>query len=263
VTKPKDSPDGVRHVKPEPLRALIGRLFTAAGAPPADAATVAEVLVEADLRGVESHGSTRVAGYISMIRLGLLNPRPKVQVLRETQSTAMLEGDQGFGIVVARQAMEMAIDKGRGAGIACVTARNVTHTGMVGFYPMMAAQRGLIGLSCNNGPTILPPYGGKTPTLATNPFSVAVPAGQEQPIVLDMATSIVAGGCDWPGRRARPSLPTGPSTVTACPPRTRTRPSSTAFSSGRAATRASGSPRSWKCWAGCSRAGSSAATCPP
>jgi LDH2 family malate/lactate/ureidoglycolate dehydrogenase len=139
-------------VKPEPLRALIGCLFTAAGAPPADAATVAEVLVEADLRGVESHGSTRVAGYISMIRLGLLNPRPKVQVLRETESTAMLEGDQGFGIVVARQAMEMAIDKGRGAGIACVTARNVTHTGMVGFYPMMAAQRGLIELSCNNGP---------------------------------------------------------------------------------------------------------------
>jgi len=194
VTKPEDSRDSVRHVKPEPLRALIGRLFTAAGAPPADAATVAEVLVEADLRGVDSHGSTRVAGYISMIRLGLLNPRPKVQVLRETESTAMVEGDQGFGIVVARQAMEMAIDKGRGAGIACVTARNVTHTGMVGFYPMMAAQRGLIGLSCNNGPTILPPYGGKTPTLATNPFSVAVPAGQEQPIVLDMATSIVAGG---------------------------------------------------------------------
>lgn len=159
MTEPKESRDSVRHMKPEPLRALIGRLFTAAGAPPGDAATVAEVLVEADLRGVESHGSTRVAGYISMIRLGLLNPRPKVQVLRETASTAMLEGDQGFGIVVARQAMEMAIDKGRSAGIACVTARNVTHTGMVGFYPMMAAQRGLIGLSCNNGPTILPPYG--------------------------------------------------------------------------------------------------------
>lgn len=74
-----------------------------------------EVLVEADLRGVESHGSTRVAGSVSMIRLGLLNPRPKVQVLRETDSTARLEGDQGFGIVIARQAMAMAIDKGRGA----------------------------------------------------------------------------------------------------------------------------------------------------
>ena len=97
-----------------------------------------------------------------MIRRGLLNPRPKVQVLRETDSTAMLEGDQGFGIVVARRAMELAIEKGLRSGIACVTARNVTHTGMVGFYPMMAAQRGLIGLSCNNGPTILPPFGGTT-----------------------------------------------------------------------------------------------------
>ena len=184
----------VRPVKAEALRGLIGRLFTAVGAPAEDAETVAEVLVEADLRGVESHGSTRVAGYISMIRLGLLNPRPKVQVLRETDSTAMLEGDQGFGIVVARRAMEMAIEKGRRAGIACVTARNVTHTGMVGFYPMMAAQRGLIGLTCNNGPTILPPFGGTTPTLATNPFSVAVPSAQEQPIVLDMATSVVAAG---------------------------------------------------------------------
>ncbi len=195
MTKPTDTRDSAtRLVRPEPLRAVIGRLFTAAGAPQADAETVAEVLVEADLRGVESHGSTRVAGYISMIRLGLLNPRPSVQVLRETDSMAMLEGDQAFGIVVARRAMEMAIDKGRAAGIACVTARNVTHTGMVGFYPMMAAQRGLIGLSCNNGPTIVPPFGGKTPTLATNPFTVAVPAGQELPIVLDMATSIVAAG---------------------------------------------------------------------
>src|SRR5437588_12126988 len=116
----------VRLVGAEPLRGLIAAIFEAEGAPAEDAATVAEVLVEADLRGVESHGSTRVAGYISMIRLGLLNPRPKVQVLRETESTAMLEGDQGFGIVVARQAMEMAIDNGRSAGDASVTAGNVT-----------------------------------------------------------------------------------------------------------------------------------------
>jgi LDH2 family malate/lactate/ureidoglycolate dehydrogenase len=181
-------------VRPEKLRPLIAGLIRAAGAPAADAETVAEILVEADLRGVESHGSTRVAGYLSMIRLGLLNPRPKVEVLRETGSTAMLEGGNAFGMVVAKRAMELALDKAARAGIACVTARNVTHTGMVGFYPMMAARRGFIGLSCNNGPTILPPFGGTTPTLATNPFSAAFPAGGEEPIVLDMATSVVAGG---------------------------------------------------------------------
>ncbi len=173
---------------------LVARLFTAVGVPAADADTVAEVLVEADLRGVESHGCTRVAGYLSMIRLGLLNPRPKIHLLRETPSTAGLEADQAFGIVAARQAMRLAMDKARAAGVAAVTVRNVTHTGMVGFYPMMAARAGLIGIAMNNGPAILPPFGGTTPTLATNPLAAAFPAGDEEPIVLDMATSMVAAG---------------------------------------------------------------------
>jgi LDH2 family malate/lactate/ureidoglycolate dehydrogenase len=184
----------VTLVPADRLRPFIAEVFAAAGAPPDDAATVAEVLVEADLRGVESHGSTRVAGYVSMIRLGLLNPRPDVGVLRDTPTTAMLEGDRAFGIVVAKQAMSLAMDKARAAGLGCVTARNVTHTGLVGFYPMMAARGGLIGLAMNNGPAILPPFGGTTPTYATNPFAAAFPAGRREPIVLDMATSVVAGG---------------------------------------------------------------------
>jgi LDH2 family malate/lactate/ureidoglycolate dehydrogenase len=188
-----DAADTV-SVAPDHLRALVARLFAARGVPPDDAATVAEVLVEADLRGVESHGTTRVAGYCSMIQRGLLNPQPKVQVLRDTPVIAMLEGDQGFGIVVARRAMQMAMERAHATGIGCVTARNVTHTGMVGFYPMMAARAGLIGLSMNNGPAILPPFGGTTPTYATNPFAAAFPAGAREPIVLDMATSVVAGG---------------------------------------------------------------------
>lgn len=184
---------GVRAVAADRLRTLIAQLFAAAGVPAEDAATVAEVLVEADLRGVESHGSTRVAGYLSMMKLGLLNPRPKVQVLRDTPALAMLEGDNGFGIVVAKRAMRMAMDKARAIGVACVTVRNVSHTGLVGFYPMMAAAEGLIGLAMNNGPKILPPFGGTTPTYATNPFAAAFP-GAGDPIVLDMATSVVAGG---------------------------------------------------------------------
>ena len=184
----------VRVVGPERLRTFVARLFTALGVPEREAETVAEVLVEADLRGVESHGTTRVAGYVTMIRQGLLNPKPKVEVLKETPSVAMLEGDNGFGIVVAKQAMEMAMEKAAAAGIACVTARNITHTGMVGFYPMMAARAGLVGLAVNNGPAIVPPFGGTTPTFATNPIAVAFPAGEEQPIVLDMASTMAAGG---------------------------------------------------------------------
>jgi LDH2 family malate/lactate/ureidoglycolate dehydrogenase len=184
---------GVHAVAADKLRSLITQLFAAAGVPAEDAATVAEVLVEADLRGVESHGSTRVAGYLSMMKLGLLNPRPKIAVVRDTPAIAMLEGDNGFGIVVATRAMRTAIDKARVIGVACVTVRNVTHTGLVGFYPMMAAAEGLIGLAMNNGPKILPPFGGTTPTYATNPFAAAFP-GAGDPIVLDMATSVVAGG---------------------------------------------------------------------
>src|SRR5262245_42600337 len=129
------------RVPAERLRQLIARIFTAAGAPAADAATVAEVLVEADLRGVESHGSTCVAGYVSMIRGGLLNPTPDVRVVRDTPTTAMIEGDRAFGIVVARRAMQLAMDKARAVGLAAVTARNVTHTGLVAYYPMMLRAR--------------------------------------------------------------------------------------------------------------------------
>ncbi len=186
--------DQIVHVRSDRLRALIARLFAARGVPGADAETMAEVLVEADLRGVESHGSTRVAGYCSMIRRGLLNPKPDVRVVRDTPTLAMLEGDGASGIIVARRAMQMAMDRAAAVGIGCVTARNVTHTGLVGFYPMMAARAGLIGIAMNNGPAILPPFGGTTPTLSTNPFAAAFPAGDREPIVLDMATSIVAGG---------------------------------------------------------------------
>jgi LDH2 family malate/lactate/ureidoglycolate dehydrogenase len=128
-----------------------------------------------------------------MMALGLLNPRPKVEVVRDTPALAMLEGDGGFGIVVAKRAMRTAIDKAKAIGVSCVTVRNVSHTGLVGFYPMMAAAEGLIGLAMNNGPKILPPFGGTTPTYATNPFAAAFP-GARDPIVLDMATSVVAGG---------------------------------------------------------------------
>jgi LDH2 family malate/lactate/ureidoglycolate dehydrogenase len=129
-----------------------------------------------------------------MMRLGLLNPKPRITILKDAPTTAMLEGDNGFGMVVAKQAMRMAMEKAAALGLGCVTARNVTHTGMVGFYTMMAARAGLIGLSVNNGPSIVPPFGGTTPTYATNPISVAIPAGDEQPIVLDMANTMAAGG---------------------------------------------------------------------
>ncbi|MBI2872110.1 MAG: Ldh family oxidoreductase [Chloroflexi bacterium] len=176
------------------LRAFVRDVLTAMNVPRQDAETVSEILVEADLRGVDSHGVTRLGGYVQMIRSGIINPRPKIQVVKETPSTAVIDGDKAFGMPVAKRAMEMTLDKAKQVGLAGVTARNMSHTGMVGFYTMMAASRGMVGMAMNNGPTIVPPFGGITPNLSTNPMSVAFPAGKEEPIVLDMATTVVAGG---------------------------------------------------------------------
>lgn len=176
------------------LKSFITSTLITGGASLEDAEFVAEVLVEADLRGVESHGVTRLAGYMEMISRGLLNPSPEIKVLHDVMATASIDGDMGFGMLAARKGMNMAIDKAREYGLGAVTSRNMAHTGMVGYYTMHAASQGMVGMAMNNGPTIVPPYGGLTPTYATNPFSVAFPAGKRNPVVLDMATSMVAAG---------------------------------------------------------------------
>jgi LDH2 family malate/lactate/ureidoglycolate dehydrogenase len=184
----------VYKVRYDRLRPFVAAVLEWAQLPTEDAAFVAEVLTEADLRGVESHGVTRLAGYLGMIDRGYLNPHPAIEVVQDTGACALLDGDLGFGMLGARQGMCTAMDKAKEYGIGMVTARNLTHTGLVGYYTMMAANSGLIGWAMNNGPTIVPPFGGLTPTYATNPISIAFPGGEEEPVVLDMATTMVAAG---------------------------------------------------------------------
>ena len=176
------------------LSELEEALLLAAGFRDADAALVAEVLVEADLRGVDSHGVTRLFGYLEMIDAGHVNPQPEVSVEKESGATALLDGDSGIGIIAARQAMDRAIALSAESGIACVSLRNVSHTGLLGFYTMRAARQGLIGIAMNNGPCMTPPFGGLEPVAATNPLSIAAPSGGPHPVALDMATTTVAAG---------------------------------------------------------------------
>lgn len=176
------------------LREFVAGVLRAMETPPDDAAFIATVLTEADLRGVDSHGATRLPGYVEMIANGLANPVPSIKVVSETAACAVLDGDLAFGMLVARQGMRMSMERSREHGIGMTVSRNMTHTGLVGYYTMMAAAEGFIGIAMNNGPTIVPPFGGVTPLYATNPMSVAFPAGDEEPIVLDMATSMVAAG---------------------------------------------------------------------
>ena len=176
------------------LSELVEAVLLAAGFRDADAALVAEVLVEADLRGVDSHGVTRLFGYLEMIDAGHVNPQPEVSVEKESGATALLDGDSGIGIIAARQAMDRAIALSAESGIACVSLRNVSHTGLLGFYTMRAARQGLLGIAMSHGPCMTPPFGGLEPVAATNPLSIAAPSGGPHPGALDMATTTVAAG---------------------------------------------------------------------
>ncbi len=184
----------VRHVSPDKLRTFIAGVLEALETPPDDASFIATVLVEADLRGVDSHGATRLPGYVAMIDNGLANPMPHIKTVVDAGACTVIDGDLAFGMLVARQGMTTAIANARAHGLGMSVSRNMTHTGLVGYYTMMAAAEGFVGIAMNNGPTIVPAFGGTTPLYATNPFSVAFPGGEEEPIVLDMATSMVAAG---------------------------------------------------------------------
>ena len=176
------------------LQALISRIFQKLGLPAADADLSADVLVRADLRGVDSHGVQNSVPYIYVpeLRKGAINPHPNVRVVHETPSTATMDGDSGMGMVVGAQAMNLAIEKAKAVGSGFVAVRNSNHYGMAGYYAMMALEHDMIGLSMTRARPSVVPLGGREPRLGTNPIAVAVPTNGEFPFVFDVATSTVA-----------------------------------------------------------------------
>lgn len=184
----------VRRIPDATLRAFTRRVLEAAGFSDEEARVAADVIVEADLRGVDTHGVTRLAGYVNMVRLGHLKPRARWQVVAEGPTTAVIEGARGMGHFLAYQAMERAIAKAREFGVGAVAVRNGTHNGMNAYYPLMAIRAGMIGMVFTQGPAIVPPFGSKTPAMATNPLSIGAPAGAHDHVLVDMATTVVAGG---------------------------------------------------------------------
>jgi LDH2 family malate/lactate/ureidoglycolate dehydrogenase len=177
------------------LRNFSVRYFTKLGVPETDARIAAEILISADLRGVDSHGLIRISTYYgSRLRKGLIDPTPQIKVLAETPATLRLDGGAGLGQVVSHLAMTRCIAKAKEVGTALVTVRNSNHYGIAGYYAMMALEEGMIGISYTNAQPLVAPTYGRTAVLGTNPIAVAVPAGKERPYVLDMATSIVPIG---------------------------------------------------------------------
>ena len=188
--------NGYTYVHSKNLHQIVCQIFIKLGIPEDDAANAATVLVTADLRGVESHGVSNYmeVTYVPGLKSKLINPTPDIKIIRESPSTALIDGDRGLGMVVGQWAMKLAIKKARTSGTAFVTVANSRHFGMAGYYSMMALSEDMIGLSMTNAtPHVLPTFGSE-PRMGTNPISLAVPANKETPFVLDMATSTVAVG---------------------------------------------------------------------
>jgi LDH2 family malate/lactate/ureidoglycolate dehydrogenase len=183
------------RIKAPDLENFIARAFEAVSVPGADARSIAELMTRADVNGSEGHGVFRLPQYIRRIKGGAVNVRPNIRVEREAAAMALVNGDNGMGHLVMKLATEKAIEKARTAGIAWVGARWSNHAGPASLYASMPLAHDMIGVYMAVGSANhLPPWGGLDMLLSTNPLAVAVPAGEEPPIVLDMATTVAAYG---------------------------------------------------------------------
>jgi L-2-hydroxycarboxylate dehydrogenase (NAD+) len=183
------------RLRADALRTFTEKAFQQVGVPAEDASTIAALMLEADLQGSDGHGIFRLPQYIRRIRAGGANPRPRIRVERERAAMALVNGDNGMGHLAMSYAANLAIDKARAAGSAWVGVRWSNHAGPASLYARMPLRHGMIGMYFAVGnANHLPPWGGVEMLLSTNPVAVAIPAGKEPPIVLDMATTVAAFG---------------------------------------------------------------------
>jgi LDH2 family malate/lactate/ureidoglycolate dehydrogenase len=210
-------PTSYRAVAAEDISVPIDGLLTFAEAvlskldvPAPDAQLTARILLEADLRGVESHGMAHLVDfYVGRLQRGLINPRPGMRLVSESPAAATLDGDRGLGFIVGHQAMNLAIEKARSTGVGVVAVANSTHYGAGAYYAMLALEQDMIGFSMTTGGRLMALPGGRTRALGLNVLSVAAPTGRGFTYVLDMATSVVAAGKLEIARRRGQPIPEG------------------------------------------------------
>ncbi len=175
------------------LRAGLAGILTGAGVPPDQAEVIAGLLVEADLRGVDSHGAHLMSMYSTRLASGDIKATTHVTTVSDEGSTVHLNGGLGFGQIAGLEAARLVTERAAAHGIAAVAVRESTHLGALGAYTARVAEAGIICLCVQNGPTFVPPFGGITALFSTNPLSYAIPTGSEPTIVYDIATTAVAG----------------------------------------------------------------------
>ena len=176
------------------LESFIVDVLRKVGVPKAAAATVADVLVAGDLRGKGSHGVACLPRYVNGIREGKIEPTDKSRIVRETPTTALIDGGNSLGQVVGVKAMRLAIEKAKRSNVGLVAVRNSNHYGIAGYYALMALEQDMIGISMTNTFPLVVPTFGRAAILGTNPIALAAPSDRETEFALDMATSVVPRG---------------------------------------------------------------------
>jgi len=180
-------------LQPEELLDLAQAIFVAKGVPEPEANLVADSLVEANLRGHDSHGVIRIPKWATGLEAGAINPVARIETVRQTDASALLDANQALGPVAGIKASEMAIAKAVSVGIGIIVIRKASHIGMLGYYTEYMAKQGIIGLCMTNTESGVAPFGSAEKILGTNPLSISVPA-RDHPMILDMSTSVVARG---------------------------------------------------------------------
>ena len=196
-------------VRAEELVAFCRETFLRAGLDPPGAEIVARSLVEADLRGIFSHGVVRLWLYERRVRAGLIRPNPAMRLTRTGPATTVLYGDHGAGQVVGSRAMAEAIALAREVGVGCVAATESNHFGIAAYFSMQALPHDMIGLAVSHSDSLVAPYGSARAYFGSNPISVAIPTGGEEPVILDMATSVAAMGKVTSAEAAGEAIPLG------------------------------------------------------
>lgn len=180
--------------KVEKVRAFTENIFKSIGCSEEHAKLAADVLISADLSGVDSHGVARLAGYVRLYDHGRLNPKPEIKIIHETPSTATIDGDKGLGLVVAPFAMKVAKEKAENVGSGWVAVQNSNHFGIAGYHSSLAIEKDMIGWAMTNAAPLVVPTFSKEKLLGTNPISVAIPAEKQPYFLADFASTAVAYG---------------------------------------------------------------------
>jgi len=201
--------DDITYVNAKTLENFMKDVFMGLGIPKNDAEIIADVLITADKKGIDSHGVQRLKMYYDRVKDGIYEVNTKIDVIKDGLTTALWDGNCGMGHVIAYKAMKTAIEKAKKYGLGAVAVRNSTHFGIAGYYSLMAIQEGMIGIAVTNARPSIPPTFGVEPMLGTNPLTAGAPTDESFPFLIDCATSIIQRGKVEVYNRINKPLPDG------------------------------------------------------